>query len=100
MMNENVINLDEAIEKTSKLLENLKLLNEIDLPIVFVTVEDLVKATNLSRKTVLNIYNDPEFPCCDYGKTKIAELSAVIEYFSVPRRKELSIYWKRINDAA
>lgn len=100
MMNENIINLDEAIEKTSKLIENLNNLKECSKVLCFVNAEDLAKMTGLSRKTVLNLFNDPEFPSCDYGKTKIAEIHAVINYFSVPRRKCDSLYWRHIKDAA
>ena len=36
---------------------------------------------------VLELYNKKDFPSCDYGREKIAEINAVRNYFSVPRRK-------------
>ena len=47
----------------------------------------MCEATGWSEPTVKNLFNRPDFPSCDFGKEKKAEITAVINYFSVPRRK-------------
>lgn len=75
----------------NKMQEVSGLLKEIDTSIDklrFITIKEFSEITGWSPATVQNLYNRPDFPSCDYGKEKIALLSAVIKYFEVPRRKE------------
>ena len=53
----------------------------------FYTVKDVMKMTGWSEKIVLNIFRDPEFPAADFGRSKVVEAHALIEYFSVRREK-------------
>ena len=46
-----------------------------------------MKMTGWSEKTVQELYNTPEFPATNLGKEKKAEVHAILNYFSVPRRK-------------
>lgn len=81
------VDLDEALEKVKELLELQEKLSENTLKLTFVTIREFAKMTGWSLTIVQRLYNRPDFPCCDYGKEKIAEIHALIKYFSVPRRK-------------
>ena len=54
----------------------------------FISIEDLAKAMNTSIQTAQNYFNMPDFPSTDFPKEKKAEIHAVIDFFSVPRRKK------------
>ena len=43
----------------------------------FVTIAQLVALTGWSYPSVQKLFNHPDFPTCDFGKEKMAELSAV-----------------------
>lgn len=81
------VNLDEELAKAKELLElQAKIADEAQM-LRFITIKEFMKMSGWSQTTVQNLYNCPDFPCCDYGKEKIAEIHALIKYFSVPRRK-------------
>lgn len=44
--------------------------------------------TKLSIAETVDLFFDPEFPKCDYGKTLIVEENALINFFSKPRLKK------------
>ena len=52
---------------------------------IFFTVEDIMAKTGWGEKAVLNMFNDPEFPSLGYGKHKVVENHALIEFCSVRR---------------
>lgn len=79
--------LDEQIMKIKELLELQAQVKENVSAIAFLSVEDVMKLTGWGRNTVNKLFDEPDFPCCDFGKEKKAEIHAVIKYFSVPRRK-------------
>lgn len=79
--------INEKIKEVQQLVDELSELETSLNKLVFVTIEDVCKSTGWSAVTVQNLFNRKDFPSCDYGKTKIAEVSAVKKYFSVPRRK-------------
>ena len=54
----------------------------------FYTIEELRKMLGWSEMTVQKLFNDPSFPSADYGKSKIVEAHALIDYFSVRRSRE------------
>ena len=54
----------------------------------FYTIEELRKLLGWSEMTVQKLFNDPSFPSADYGKSKIVEAHALIDYFSVRRSRE------------
>lgn len=85
---------EEDIEELERILSMLKEINNEKVLLKFLTVEDIVKATGYSKKIVLDIFRDPEFPSCNFGKKQIIELNAAIKYFSVPRKKEYSKFWR------
>lgn len=53
----------------------------------FLTVKDVMRMTGYSKPTVLDIFNRPDFPACDYGKNKIVFLPAFYDYFMKPVKK-------------
>lgn len=70
-----IVNKVEAIENS--------LLNEPK----FYTIDETAKLLGWSKTTVQELFNCKDFPCCDFGKRKVVEISALKKYFSVPRRK-------------
>ena len=81
------IELDTYIQKMQEVSELLKEIDTNVDKLRFVTVKEFASITGWAPATVQNLFNRPDFPTCDYGKEKIALLSAVIKYFEVPRRK-------------
>lgn len=89
-------NFKEYVELAEKLNDLLTEISDKSKAIVFLTTKDIQEATGFSKKTVERLFADPEFPSCNFGKGQVAEIHAVIEYFSVPRRKNESAYWLNI----
>lgn len=82
--------LKKEIEMLKKITETLNEVKESTQQLQFITIREFAKITGISEPTVQEIFRRPDFPSCDYGKSKIAEINAVRKYFSVPRRKEVS----------
>ncbi len=61
----------------------------------FYGIADLVDMLGWSRHTVLKLFGDPEFPAVDFGKRKVVESHALIEYFSIRRSRSEKPYWSR-----
>lgn len=59
----------------------------------FYTIADLIKMTSWSEGTVQKLFNDPKFPSSDFGKTKVVEAHALIDYFSKKHTKLNDRYW-------
>ena len=60
----------------------------------FYSIADLQEMTGWSEKTIQKLFCDPEFPTTDFGRTKLVEAHALINYFSARRTKETSRYWR------
>lgn len=60
----------------------------------FYSIKDVMEMTGWSEGTVQKLFNDPKFPSADYGKTKVVEVHALIQFFSVPHNKERERYWQ------
>ena len=61
----------------------------------FYGVAELMDMLGWSKHTVLKLFGDPEFPAVDFGKRKVVESHALIEYFSRRRVKKEESYWCR-----
>ena len=61
----------------------------------FYKVEDIIKMTGWSENVVHKLFNDPAFPSADFGRAKVIESHALIEYFSKKRSKESEKHWVR-----
>ena len=47
-----------------------------------------------SKTTVLKLFNDPKFPSTDFGRNKVVEAHALIDYFSVRHEKARDRHWR------
>ena len=62
--------------------------------VIMYSIQDVAEMTGWSHTTVEKLFNDPKFPSADYGKTKVVEVHALIQFFSVPHNKERERYWQ------
>ncbi len=76
--------LTEEIKGVVSKVENIE--TKLKQP-KFYTIKETAKLLNWSEKTTQDLFNRKDFPSCDFGRTKIVEMSALRQYFSVPRRK-------------
>ena len=60
----------------------------------FYTISDLQEMLGWSNATVQKLFNDPKFPAADFGKQKIVEAHALIDYFSKRHEKNMEKYWR------
>ena len=79
-------NLDEQIEKLNEIIRKAEEAEAKVITLRFLSIKELSEITGWCTKTVQELYNRPDFPSTDFGKEKKAEISAVKEYFKVPRR--------------
>lgn len=61
----------------------------------FYTIDELTKMLGWSRCTVQKLFNDPKFPASDYGKTKVVETHALIDFFSRRQSRSDSRRWSK-----
>lgn len=54
----------------------------------FYTVQDMMEMSGWSENVVHKLFNDPEFPAADFGRARIVEAHALIDYFSRRRTKD------------
>ena len=47
-----------------------------------------------SETTVQKLFKDPNFPSADFGKCKVVEAHALIDYFSTKHVKKRERYWR------
>ncbi len=59
----------------------------------FYTISDLKKMLGWSEGTVQKLFNDPKFPSTDFGRIKVVEAHALIDYFSRRHEKKKDRYW-------
>ena len=78
-------NLSEQIDKLQKITELLEKVKSGVQNIQFLKIKDVSDLTGWSIPTVQKLFNKKDFPACDYGKEKIVEIGAFINYFSVRR---------------
>jgi hypothetical protein len=57
-------------------------------------VDDLMQMLGWSKTTVLKLFNDPKFPSTDFGRNKVVEAHALIDYFSVRHEKARDRHWR------
>ena len=60
----------------------------------FYTITDLQKMLGWGENTVQKLFNDPKFPASDFGRTKVVEAHALIDYFSKRHEKDRERYWQ------
>ncbi len=60
----------------------------------FYTINDLQELLGWREKPVKKLFNDPAFPSADFGKNKVVEAHAAIEYFSKKHEKQYELHWQ------
>ena len=60
----------------------------------FYTIRDLSEMLGWSEKTVQKLFNDPKFPSTDFGRKKVVEEHALVDYFSKRHEKDRDRHWK------
>lgn len=66
----------------------------ISSEVKFYTISDLKNMLGWSENTVQKLFNDPKFPSSDFGRIKVVEAHAFIDYFSKKHLKQNDGYWK------
>ena len=66
----------------------------ISSEVKFYTISDLKNMLGWSENTVQKLFNDPKFPSSDFGRIKVVEAHALIDYFSKKHIKQNDGYWK------
>ncbi len=66
----------------------------ISSEVKFYTISDLKNMLGWSENTVQKLFNDPKFPSSDFGRIKVVEAHALIDYFSKKHLKQNDGYWK------
>lgn len=61
----------------------------------FYSIPELAKMMGWSEKTVQMMFNDPKFPSSDFGRSKVVEAHALIEYFSRRHVREEDRHWNK-----
>jgi hypothetical protein len=84
-------NAAEELRTAKEIAEVFGLMEEkaakIKHEIGFYTIKDVCKLTGISEPRVQDIFNRPDFPVCDYGKSKIVFIPAFYDYFMKPVRQ-------------
>ena len=60
----------------------------------FYTIKELSKMLGWSEHTVQKLFLDPKFPSTDFGRIKVVEAHALIDYFSKRHEKARDRFWK------
>jgi len=58
------------------------------------TIKDIMEMSGWSETTVQKLFNDPDFPSIDYGKSKLVENHALIQFLSVKNEKAKKPFWR------
>ena len=66
----------------------------ISSEVKFYTISDLKNMLGWSENTVQKLFNDPKIPSSDFGRIKVVEAHALIDYFSKKHLKQNDGYWK------
>lgn len=80
--------IDLNIKKVDELLEKLKQLEDKSKMITFITIKDFSKIRNISCSQAQTMFNLPDFPSENYGKQKVVELTALINWYQQKRDKK------------
>lgn len=84
--------IDLNIQKVDRLLEKLKLLEtDKSKMITFITIKEFSAIRKCSLKVAQDIFNERTFPSENYGKQKVVELNALINWYQQKRDKNESL---------
>lgn len=91
---EDLIKIKDIFEEICEYKKQIDDLNQKETIIEFLTVDDVSRILDISKKTANKLFNDPEFPSNNYGKEKKVLTSEFIKFFSHRQDKNKSFYWK------
>ena len=66
----------------------------ISSDVKFYTMSDLKKLLGWSEVILRKLFDDPDFPSANYGRTKVIEGHALIDFFSRKHVKSKEPYWR------
>lgn len=66
----------------------------ISSDVKFYTISDIAEMTGWSEKTVQKLFLDPQFPSADYGRIKVVESHALIDFFSSRHDRAKEKHWR------
>ncbi len=81
------IDFEDTIKQLKELVGQAETLKNNVAKINFITPAELAEKMHCTSQKAREIFNRKDFPACNYGKVKVAEVGAVIKYFSVRRDK-------------
>lgn len=91
---EDLIKIKNIIEEICEYKKQIDALNQKETIIEFLTVDEVCRILDISKKTANKLFNDPEFPSNNYGKEKKVLVSEFVNFFSQRHDKNKSLYWK------
>lgn len=62
--------------------------------VILYSIKDIVEMSGWSETTVQKLFNDPSFPSIDYGKIKLVENHALMQFLSIRHEKKCDRYWR------
>lgn len=65
----------------------------ISADVRFYSIGEVAEMTGWSEKTVQKLFNAPDFPSSDFGRIKVVEAHALIEYFKTKHERSKDNYW-------
>ena len=66
--------------------------------VILYSIEDIRQMSGWSLTTVQKLFMHPGFPAIDFGKKKVVENHALIQFFSVRREKARDRFWRQLHD--
>ncbi len=82
--------LEQLVDKIKSVVAKVEKIETALTEPKFYSIEETAKLLGWSAPTVQDLFNRKDFPSCDFGKKKVVEITALKNYFSVPRRKQVS----------
>ncbi len=80
--------IDTQIKQLDEMLEKIKLLEDKSKLLNFVTIEQLAEARGCSIRTAQQIFQNEDLPVEAYGKQKVVELNALINWYQQRRSRQ------------
>ena len=62
--------------------------------VIMYDVQDIMRLTGYSKKTVLKLFSDPELPKLRIGKKTVVEAHALIAYCATAHDKDEDDFWR------
>lgn len=64
--------------------------------VIMYGVQDVMKMTGYSKKTVLKLFGDPDLPKLYIGRKVLVEAHSLIAYCAVTRDKTEDAFWREV----